>query len=82
MASVLLCCSAVLCQKSGGEPIKVRGTVSAFDHFTLKNAQVTAKKTKTKALTDSLGEFEIMAREGDILLFRANGFEKNTGKWR
>ena len=37
--------------------------VTAFENFAVVNAEVTAKKTKSKALTDSLGEFEIMARQ-------------------
>ena len=72
--------TVVMSQKSERELIKVKGTVTAFENFTLKNAEVSAKKTKSKALTDSLGEFEILAREGDVLLFSANGFEKNKRK--
>ena len=73
----LLLGSAVMSQKSAGELVKVNGTVTAFEHFYVKNAEVTAKKTKSKALTDSLGHFEIMARQGDVLIFSANGFEHN-----
>ena len=56
---------------------KVRGTVTAFHNYYLKNAEVTVKKSGAKAYTDSLGRFEIMAFDGDVLIFMANGFEKN-----
>ncbi len=39
--------------------------------------RVTAKKTGTKAHTDSFGRFEITAPHGDFLIIKANGFEKN-----
>ena len=69
-----------MAQKDKKELVRVSGTVTAFDHFFIKNAEVTAKKTKSKALTDSLGHFEILARKGDVLLFNARGFEKNRRK--
>jgi len=55
---------------------KVKGTVKAFDKFYVMNAEVTARKTRSKAYTDSYGRFEIMAADGDVLIFKANGFEK------
>jgi TonB-dependent SusC/RagA subfamily outer membrane receptor len=78
--SLFLGGTVVMSQKSGDELVKVSGTVTAFEHFYVKNAEVSAKKTKSKALTDSLGRFEIMARKGDALIFSANGFEKNRRK--
>jgi TonB-dependent SusC/RagA subfamily outer membrane receptor len=80
MVSIILGSAAVMSQKNKDELIKVKGTVTAFEHFYVKNAEVSAKKTKSKALTDSLGRFEITAREGDALIFSADGFEKNRRK--
>jgi hypothetical protein len=57
--------------------ITVKGTVTAFDKYCLKNAEITARRTRSKAITDSLGSFEILASRGDVLVFNANGFEKN-----
>ena len=56
---------------------KVKGTITAFDKYYVMNAEVTAKKTGTKACTDSYGRFEIWVPYGDVLIFKANGFEKN-----
>jgi TonB-dependent SusC/RagA subfamily outer membrane receptor len=62
------------------EVTTVKGTVMAFKNYYVKNAEVTSRKTRSKAYTDSLGMFEIMAANGDVLVFRANGFEKNRRK--
>lgn len=60
--------------------ITVNGTVTAFTNYNVNNAEVTSRKTGSKAYTDSLGMFEIMAANGDVLVFRAKGFEKNRRK--
>ena len=57
--------------------LTVKGTVTAFNKYYVKNAEVTSRKTRSKAFTDSLGRYEIMASSGDVLIFSANGFEKN-----
>lgn len=77
---VFLYSTSVLSQKNKGELVTIQGAVTAFEHFAVANAEVTARKTKTKALTDSLGHYQIMARAGDVLVFSANGFEKNKRK--
>ena len=60
--------------------IKIKGTVTAFNNYYVKHAEVISRRTGSKAITDSLGMFEIMAPGGDILIFRAKGFEKNRRK--
>jgi TonB-dependent SusC/RagA subfamily outer membrane receptor len=63
-----------------GELYKIEGTVTAFNNYVVKNAEVTARNTKSRALTDSQGRFEILATKGDVLIFSANGFENNRRK--
>ena len=65
-----------------GELYQIEGTVTAFNNYVVKNAEVTARNTKSRALTDSQGRFEILATKGDVLIFNANGFEKNRRKVR
>ena len=60
--------------------VKVRGTVTAFNNYYVNNVEVTSRKTKSNAYTDSLGRFEISAFGGDVLNFKANGFENNLRK--
>ena len=63
-----------------GDFITVKGTVTAFNKYYVKNAEVTSRKTRSKAFSDSHGRFEIIASSGDVLFFKANGFEKNRRK--
>ena len=60
--------------------LTVKGTVTAFNNYYVKNVEVTSRKTRSKAFTDSLGRFEIMVSGGDVLNFKANGFENNRRK--
>ena len=62
------------------ELIIVKGIVTAFNKYHIKNAEVTAKKTRLKTFTDSHGRFKISVPQGDVLLFKAYGFEKNRRK--
>lgn len=76
----MLISSPAFSQKNTKELMPVKGTVTAFNHFSVMNAEVVSKKTKTTTLTDSSGRFEIMAPAGDQLTFKANGFEDNRRK--
>jgi len=60
--------------------LKIRGTVTTFTNYYVNKVEVTSRKTGSKAITDSLGMFEINTANGDVLIFRANGFEKNRRK--
>jgi len=62
------------------EFITVKGTVMAFDKYNVKNVEISARKTGSRTITDSLGKFEIMAAKGDVLVFSASGFEKERRK--
>ncbi len=67
-------------QKNSKELMSVKGRVTAFSNYNLANTEVVSKKTKTTTLTDTLGQFEMMAPQGDMLTFNAYGFEKNQRK--
>ncbi len=76
----ILISSAAFSQKKKKELMAVKGTVTALSNFSVLNAEVISKKTKTTTLTDSLGRFEIMAPAGDQLTINAAGFESNRRK--
>ena len=78
--SWILIGSPAYAQKKSKELLAVKGKVTAFSNYNLSNTEVVSKKTKTTVLTDTLGQFEIMAPVGDVLSFNANGFEKNRRK--
>jgi TonB-dependent SusC/RagA subfamily outer membrane receptor len=76
----ILISSPAFSQKKSKELMPVKGTVTAFSNFSVLNAEVISKKTKTTTLTDSLGRFEIMAPAGDQITITAAGFESNRRK--
>jgi hypothetical protein len=76
----ILISSPAFSQKKKKELMPVKGKVTAFTTYNLANTEVVSKKTKTTTLTDTLGRFEIMAPQGDMLTFNANGFEKSQRK--
>jgi len=76
----ILISSPAFSQKKSKELMPVKGTVTAFTHYSVLNAEVISKKTKTTTLTDSLGRFEIMAPVGDQIAISAAGLERNRRK--
>jgi TonB-dependent starch-binding outer membrane protein SusC len=58
----------------------VYGRVNVFKNLQLCNIVVTAKKTGTKTLTDSLGNFAIVCNERDVIKFSGATF--NTERVR
>jgi len=76
----ILISSPTFSQKKNKELMTVKGKVTAFSTYSLANTEVISKKTKTTILTDTLGQFEIMAPQGDMLTFNAYGFEKSQRK--
>ena len=59
---------------------KISGTVVGFDKFPLKNITITAKKAKTKAITDDKGYFEIEVRKNDLIRIRETVFVEYSKK--
>ncbi len=52
----------------------VPGKVTAFNRYPIVNMKVIAKKSKATVTTDSLGCFNIVCKEKDRIIFKANGF--------
>jgi TonB-dependent SusC/RagA subfamily outer membrane receptor len=61
---------------AANELVTVKGTVTTSDQYHVNNVEVTARKANARTCTDSDGKFEITAPHGDVLIFKANGFEK------
>ena len=76
----ILISSTAFSQKKKERVDDCKGNSYCFTNFSILNAEVISKKTKTKTLTDSLGRFEIMAPAGDVISFEAHGFESNRRK--
>ena len=52
----------------------VKGKITTFNHYPVQNVEVTSKKAKSTAMTDSLGQFELLCNEKDMIMIKAKGF--------
>lgn len=52
----------------------VKGKITTFNHYPVQNVEVTSKKAKSVVLTDSLGQFELLCNEKDMIMIKAKGF--------
>lgn len=52
----------------------VRGKITTFNHYPVQNVAVAAKKAKSKVVTDSLGQFELVCHEKDVILVKTPVF--------
>ena len=58
------------------QPRVVTGTVSVFKDMRLSNILVKAKKTGSSVLSDSLGNFQVVCEQKDVLEFSGKTFYK------
>ena len=56
------------------DTVKISGTVFTLDTLTVSGLSISAKKAKTSAVTDSLGNFTIECCKNDRLLFKSRCF--------
>ena len=52
----------------------VKGKITAFNQYPLANVEVVSKKGKSTAMTDSLGQFELVCAEKDVIMIKTKGF--------
>ena len=53
----------------------VRGKLTTFNRYPVQNVEVMSKKAKSTVMTDSLGEFELVCNEKDIIMIKAKVFQ-------
>ncbi len=53
----------------------VKGKLTTFNQYPVQNVEVTSKKAKSSVMTDSLGQFELVCNEKDVILIKAKVFE-------
>lgn len=58
----------------------INGKVTGFHKFPFKNIVVVAKDTKSRALTDENGEFSIVCKEGETLIFESKSCQRKKLK--
>jgi TonB-dependent SusC/RagA subfamily outer membrane receptor len=53
----------------------VKGKLTTFNEYPVQNVEVAAKKAKSTVTTDSLGQFEIVCNEKDVIQIKAQVFQ-------
>jgi len=53
----------------------VRGKLTTFNRYPVQNVEVMSKKAKSTVTTDSLGQFELVCNEKDIIMIKAKVFQ-------
>jgi hypothetical protein len=53
----------------------VKGKITAFNQYPVQNVEVASKKNKSAVMTDSLGQFELVCSEKDVILIKTKVFD-------
>lgn len=53
----------------------VKGEITTFNKYPVQNVEVASKKAKSTVMTDSLGQFEIVCNEKDVIMIKAKVFQ-------
>jgi TonB-dependent SusC/RagA subfamily outer membrane receptor len=53
----------------------VKGKLTTFNQYPVQNVEVASKKAKSTVMTDSLGQFEIVCNEKDVIMIKAKVFQ-------
>ena len=53
----------------------VKGKLTTFNQYPVMNVEVKSKKAKSTVMTDSLGQFEIVCNEKDVIMIKAKVFQ-------
>lgn len=52
----------------------VKGKLTTFNQYPVQNVEVASKKAQSTVMTDSLGQFEIVCNEKDIIMIKSKVF--------
>jgi len=53
----------------------VKGKITTFNKYPVQNVEIASKKAKSTVMTDSLGQFEIVCNEKDVIMIKAKVFQ-------
>jgi hypothetical protein len=53
----------------------VKGKITTFNQYPVQHVEVASKKNKSAVMTDSLGQFELVCSEKDVILVKTKVFE-------
>jgi len=52
----------------------VKGKITTFNTYPVQNVEIASKKAKSTVMTDSLGQFEIVCNERDVIMIKTKVF--------
>jgi TonB-dependent SusC/RagA subfamily outer membrane receptor len=52
----------------------LKGKITTFNRYPVQNVKVASKKTKSAVMTDSLGQFELVCSEKDVIMIKTKVF--------
>ncbi len=58
----------------------IHGKLTAFNNMPVANVEVVAKKAKTSVLSDSLGQFDLVCMNDDVVIVKAKPFNSTKQK--
>jgi TonB-dependent SusC/RagA subfamily outer membrane receptor len=60
----------------------VHGRLTAFNKYPVENIEISSKKGRSAAMSDSLGRFSIVCMENDVIRIKSKTFRQETRKVR
>ena len=58
----------------------VKGKLTTFNKFPVQHVEVRSKKARSTVMTDSLGQFELVCNEKDVIMIKARVFQALSKK--
>lgn len=74
-ATVLISLCLLMALPAFSQTHVVKGKITAFNHYPVQNVEVTSKKAKTAVMSDSLGHFELICNEKDVIQIDTKAFD-------
>ena len=66
--TVLLAACLLVSVPSFAQTRVVKGKLTTFNQYPVQNVEVASKKAQSTVMTDSLGQFELVCNEKDVIM--------------
>jgi TonB-dependent SusC/RagA subfamily outer membrane receptor len=73
--TVLLAACLLVSVPSFAQTRVVKGKLTTFNQYPVQNVEVASKKAQSTVMTDSLGQFELVCNEKDVIMIKAKVFQ-------
>lgn len=73
--TALIAAGIIISIVSFGQTRVVKGKITTFNQYPVQNVEVASKKAKSTVMTDSLGQFELVCNEKDVVMIKAKVFQ-------